>query len=473
MAFPQASAGTDTDFDTSVTSMPVTLAGVNFFDSFTGTSGTLLDAHTPNVGTSWTKLINVGTGDIGLSSNTADSNVAGYAADEGGLYTADATYASADYSVSVTVVFGDNGDDPNILACRIQDADNMYAVWFNNDESRLYKRVTGTWTQVGSSGAGVADTSVVRLSIIGTTLSFMDDGVTILSETVTDHSAAGKAGLGFGAVIVSTDDSSSMQLDNFTVTTADVGDLLLAFSSLRNAGTWTVPTDWTEFDAQAGGGTVGELSLFYKIVDGTELGQATWTASVGSTAAWITHLITDWHGTTPPESDTADGDATNADPPTLTPSWGSADTLWIAVASNSATTGGFTAAPTDYGDLHSNGASSGGSEASIATATRELAATSDDPGAFTPNSNRFWAAATVAIRPAGAAAGNLDTRNKRGSALGIDAPWLHIFPNPDGSIDQSDRQHSAYKYAAIAADAPSGAVVKDIISFGIIPFPRS
>ena len=45
---------------------------------------------------------------------------------------------------------------------------------------------------------------------------------------------------------------------------------------------------------------------------------------------------------------------------------------------------------------------------------------------------------------------NLDTRNKRASAIGIDEPWNHVYPNPDGTIDVNDRQQTAYKYSGIA-----------------------
>jgi hypothetical protein len=187
--------------------------------------------------------------------------------------------------------------------------------------------------------------------------------------------------------------------------TVNSGDLLIALSSTRNAPTWTKPSGWNDIStiAQAGGGSVGKLSGFYKIADGTEGGTTpTWTASGVTTAAWITIRISGWHGTTPPEATTASGDATNANPPSLTPSWGADNTLWLAIASNSATgeTTGFTAAPTNYLNLHSNGASSGGSTCNVASSTRSLNASSEDPGTFTPNSNRFWAAATIAIRPA-------------------------------------------------------------------------
>jgi hypothetical protein len=198
--------------------------------------------------------------------------------------------------------------------------------------------------------------------------------------------------------------------------TVNSGDLLLSFVHVRNAGTWTKPSGWSEIPkigggnlSQAAGGSVGKFDGFYKIADGTEAGTTpTYTASTGTTAEWHTIRVTSWHGTTPPEGATASGDATNANPPSASPSWGSDDNLFIAVAGNSATgeTTGFTAAPTNYGALQSNGTSSGGSTVNIASATRQLAASSDDPGTFTPNSNRFWAAATVVVRPAagGAAA---------------------------------------------------------------------
>lgn len=187
--------------------------------------------------------------------------------------------------------------------------------------------------------------------------------------------------------------------------TVTSGDLLIALVEVRNAGTWTKPTGWSDIStvSQAGGGSVGKLNGFYKIADGTEGGgTATWTASTGTSAIWQVIRVTSWHGTTAPEGATASGDATNANPPSLTPSWGAADDLWIAVAANAATgeTTGFTAAPTNYTGLQSNGASTGGATCNVATATRQLNATSEDPGTFTPSSNRFWAAATIAVRPA-------------------------------------------------------------------------
>lgn len=52
------------------------------------------------------------------------------------------------------------------------------------------------------------------------------------------------------------------------------------------------------------------------------------------------------------------------------------------------------------------------------------------------------------------AAANLNTRNKRGSAINMDRPAGRLYANPDGTIGQADRQQAGLKYAGILADAP-------------------
>ena len=47
----------------------------------------------------------------------------------------------------------------------------------------------------------------------------------------------------------------------------------------------------------------------------------------------------------------------------------------------------------------------------------------------------------------------IDTRDKRGSCIGIDSSLL---PNPDGSLNQGDRQQADYSYRGITAAAPGG-----------------
>jgi hypothetical protein len=179
------------------------------------------------------------------------------------------------------------------------------------------------------------------------------------------------------------------------------GNLLIAVVEVRNSGTWTPPSGWTEFGAKLGGGSVGELTAFYRIATGTEGSTATWTASTGTTAIWHVLKITSWHGTTPPAVATASGDSSAANPPSLSPSWVSSDTLWLAIAGHTAvSTSAWSAGPSGYSGFVCSGASSGGSAVSIASCYKQANASSENPGTFTVSgSNRYWAAMTIAIRP--------------------------------------------------------------------------
>ncbi len=45
----------------------------------------------------------------------------------------------------------------------------------------------------------------------------------------------------------------------------------------------------------------------------------------------------------------------------------------------------------------------------------------------------------------------VDTRNKRASILGLALASAIVFPNPDGTIDNPDRQQTAYSYSGISS----------------------
>ena len=47
----------------------------------------------------------------------------------------------------------------------------------------------------------------------------------------------------------------------------------------------------------------------------------------------------------------------------------------------------------------------------------------------------------------------VDTRDKRASAVGILLPWHHMLPLADTTIDQGDRQQTAWSYRGILAAA--------------------
>lgn len=50
----------------------------------------------------------------------------------------------------------------------------------------------------------------------------------------------------------------------------------------------------------------------------------------------------------------------------------------------------------------------------------------------------------------------IDTATKRGSAININSPWRGLWPIPDSTIDQGDRQMVAYMYSGISANGGGG-----------------
>ena len=54
----------------------------------------------------------------------------------------------------------------------------------------------------------------------------------------------------------------------------------------------------------------------------------------------------------------------------------------------------------------------------------------------------------------------VDTATKRYSMLGIDLPFVRLYPVPDGTVSATDRQQFVWKYSGIAFGAPSGSITK-------------
>ena len=195
--------------------------GEEFSDTFTESSDIVLDQHTPDTGGGWVHLINVGSCDLEIDASDGElaAGPSSCSSSDGGLYRTNSQATHADVELSVLQVDGDTNDDSNILACRIQDANNMYAVEWNERDSTLYKRVAGTWTQLDSTTDDIDDGSTVKMICDGNTISFEDDGTELLSASDTSITNAGYGGLGMGAVITSGNDVSSQDLDDFTMTT--------------------------------------------------------------------------------------------------------------------------------------------------------------------------------------------------------------------------------------------------------------
>jgi hypothetical protein len=184
------------------------------------------------------------------------------------------------------------------------------------------------------------------------------------------------------------------------------GDYLLMWFAADKAQTFTV-TGWVEefyddmerFSLGSGAG-----ALFSRDADGTEGSTVSVGLSNSQEAAWYCWRISGHDTTTTLEYANNASTSTNPDPPNLTPSWGSKDTLWLTCAciDNLAITAG----PTSWTNFkaESNG------DANIGTARLESTNTSENPGTFTSSSDD-WITVTIGIQPSGgAAAGSLITQ---------------------------------------------------------------
>ena len=187
------------------------------------------------------------------------------------------------------------------------------------------------------------------------------------------------------------------------------GDLILVFIYKEGNGTFTFPSPWVEIK-DAGSGTAATIGIAYLIASGGETSVTVTSTASERFAAIATRIsAASWHGTTPPEVSTGATGSNNApDPDSVTASWGSADNLFIATFSIDTPDTLLPVAgwPTSYTGNQKN---SDGilSAAGGAIATRELAASNDDPSAFDANGTASddWWAGTVVVRPAGGAAG--------------------------------------------------------------------
>ena len=188
---------------------------------------------------------------------------------------------------------------------------------------------------------------------------------------------------------------------------SQAGDLIIAFLAQDKNFTATWPGAWVELVDQTVSADVS-LHVGYLIATGGETSVIVTTSGVERSQHYAIRIsAASWHGTTPPEknlsgvaADTGSSGTPNSG--SLTPSWGSADTLWISTFAMADPGGQFpvTGWPTNYTDNRLSNGTGAGSTGGIALATRNLNATSDDPGAFAVTGSEWWAASTIAVRPA-------------------------------------------------------------------------
>ncbi len=172
------------------------------------------------------------------------------------------------------------------------------------------------------------------------------------------------------------------------------GDLLIIVF-VSGSGTISA-SGWSTLFNEPDSSSSIRLVVFYKTAAGSDT--ATISNSSGRVAAYTTYRISGHQGV--PEAQTTTGTSTTPDPPSLSPSWGLAKTLWIAAAGRLSS-----GVASGYPDNYTGGMSEVGAQPPIvflgvSSAHRENEVASEDPGSFTFEFSAPWVAATIGIRPA-------------------------------------------------------------------------
>ena len=201
----------------------------------------------------------------------------------------------------------------------------------------------------------------------------------------------GGAPLTVEATNTSSEEGSTTQTVSLPAALA-AGDLLIIDLVLSSGPTVTTPSGWTELFKVISSGQI-TIASYWKNSDGGEGGSVAVTVGRSVEGGHTSYRISGWQGT--PEAAT---NASDADPPNLTPSWGSAENLWIALCGWHTETTDITAPPSNYSNLLT--ANSSGDRSNIGTAERILAASSENPGTFTGAANEYPRSATIAVQPA-------------------------------------------------------------------------
>lgn len=205
--------------------------------------------------------------------------------------------------------------------------------------------------------------------------------------------------------------SHTVNLPAFTGGSAanDIGKLLMVFLNKGStAATVNALGGWNELaDENLGNG----LYIAWRKVDGTEGSTITLTTSGTTRSAEITYLIAGAKDPSvqPPEiaGATATGASVNPDPPSVTPTGGSRDYLFIACAGMDGEEADddtwANTPPSNYlpnpplqKSCGTAGVNLGGK---IMVASRALTAASDDPDTFNVDVSANWRAQTVVVHP--------------------------------------------------------------------------
>lgn len=190
-------------------------------------------------------------------------------------------------------------------------------------------------------------------------------------------------------------------LTNVPISGAIAGDILILVigCSSDTAQTNTVPSGWTRAVARATAGYLRNFEVFWKVSDGTETNVGV-QATTNHIDAWNLFFV---EGGASVEAAMAQGVSSIPDAPSLSPSWGAMNTLWITAYGQRANP--YTpqnTPPAGYANMGFSLQDSGYDYPRVGWASKVAAIASDDPGAWSASvgaSPNGWGACTIAVKP--------------------------------------------------------------------------
>jgi len=176
------------------------------------------------------------------------------------------------------------------------------------------------------------------------------------------------------------------------------GDLLLVLFASDRYTQISWPSGWSTLFQTNDAWYGTTFGVGVRIADGTEESTITVTTSSQDAFAYTTYRITN-HGGIPDFAYIAGEPSLNPDPSSLTPFYGTKDTLWLAFEDNDGDVS-VTAYPVNYTDGR-NDRWADFAGMGIGSARRQLNAASENPEVFTLSASKAWVAGVLAIQPPG------------------------------------------------------------------------
>ena len=185
-------------------------------------------------------------------------------------------------------------------------------------------------------------------------------------------------------------------------------DLLVVYGRTGGSTTFNLPTGWSWLvQNDASDATDDNSSIIYKWTVGNEGTSLSWDLSGSTKGGAIAWRITGARDPVfqVPEQAGANFTTTanTADPPSISPTGGSKDYLFLVMAGEDQETGAFTAAPATYASLvtaNSGTTSTAGTNVLLGGASRQATTATENPGVFTHAAATAGGRAfTVAIHP--------------------------------------------------------------------------